>query len=299
MICPSGIAWSFCSVVSPRISPAACSAASASPRVIPVSDGTGTVLGPPESTRSTALPASTWRSAGGSCSRTRPSGTSSEARRLVSPRIRPAASSCCCACALRESGEIRHRDHLATAVVGEQREDEVRTRREQRHDHDRQERADPRLPRSAGLLVLRREDRRRLGTGDHLGRFAAGREQRRRHHLPAGPRALEVVGELLTGLVPVGRVLRQRPHHHGVELGRDLGVGRRRRRRCCVHLLVRDRHRRVAGERRPPGQHLVEDDAERVDVAPSRRPIVPAPARGRGRTRCRGRRTSAAPSPVR
>jgi hypothetical protein len=33
-----------------------------------------------------------------------------------------------------------------------------------------------------------------------------------------------------------------------------------------ANVLVGDRHRVVAGERRPPGHHLVEDDAEGVDI---------------------------------
>ena len=45
--------------------------------------------------------------------------------------------------------------------------------------------------------------------------------------------------------------------------GRHDAAGRRDR---LLHVFVGDRHRRVAGERRPPGDHLVEHDPERVEV---------------------------------
>ena len=44
------------------------------------------------------------------------------------------------------------------------------------------------------------------------------------------------------------------------------GSMRRRRHRFLAHVLVRDRHRAVGGERRDAGEHLVEHDAERVHV---------------------------------
>src|SRR5262249_36308433 len=45
-----------------------------------------------------------------------------------------------------------------------------------------------------------------------------------------------------------------------------VGVQARRRDRCFTDVLVRDRHRTVTGERRDTGDHLVEDDAERIHV---------------------------------
>ena len=49
--------------------------------------------------------------------------------------------------------------------------------------------------------------------------------------------------------------------------GGIVGVAFGRRHRCLAHVLVRDRDRRVARERRDAGDHLVEHDAERVHVA--------------------------------
>ncbi len=46
------------------------------------------------------------------------------------------------------------------------------------------------------------------------------------------------------------------------------GLNWRRSRRLLAYVLGRHRYRRVADERRSAGHHLVENDAERVDVAP-------------------------------
>ena len=49
-------------------------------------------------------------------------------------------------------------------------------------------------------------------------------------------------------------------------LGADRRVQAARRQRRLGDLLERDGHRGVAVERHRPGEHLVEDDADRVDV---------------------------------
>ena len=61
-------------------------------------------------------------------------------------------------------------------------------------------------------------------------------------------------------------VLRHRGEHDAVERARYAGFDARRRHRFLAHVLVRDRHRAVGGERRDPGEHLVEHDAEGVHV---------------------------------
>jgi hypothetical protein len=60
----------------------------------------------------------------------------------------------------------------------------------------------------------------------------------------------------------------------GEQLGDDRLVGPRHvgdelveRRGCVVHLLIGDAHRVVTGERRLPGDHLVQHDTDRVQVA--------------------------------
>ena len=88
-----------------------------------------------------------------------------------------------------------------------------------------------------------------------------------RHHRLAVAEPAQVVAQLLGGRVALLGLLGQqldddrleRPGHVGDEL-----VERLRR---VVHLLVGDGHRVVAAERRPAGDHLVQHDAERVEVA--------------------------------
>ncbi len=77
----------------------------------------------------------------------------------------------------------------------------------------------------------------------------------------------EVRPQLLGRGVARGRILGHRLHDHGLERGRDGRVGDAREHGLVAHVLGRDRHGGVAGEGRPPDRHLVEDDAERVDVA--------------------------------
>ena len=61
----------------------------------------------------------------------------------------------------------------------------------------------------------------------------------------------------------IGRLLGQHAVQHPGPV-RDTG---RQRRQRCVRVLVDDRHRRRRDKRLLPGQHLVEDDAQAVDVA--------------------------------
>ena len=78
--------------------------------------------------------------------------------------------------------------------------------------------------------------------------------------------ALQLGVHLLGRLEAVVRVLRERAEHDHVEVGRDVGPLQRRRPRRVGEMLHRDLDRRLAAERRLAGEHLVEDDADRVEV---------------------------------
>ncbi len=60
------------------------------------------------------------------------------------------------------------------------------------------------------------------------------------------------------------------------------GTDRGRRLRVLEHVLRGDRERGVGHERHPPGKHLVQHHAERVDVRAAVDPIAPGPAPARG-----------------
>ena len=126
--------------------------------------------------------------------------------------------------------------------------------------------AEPHLAAAARRRLLGGQDRRGRRAADHLrGLAQAGSSG---VACTSWPRlhALEVRAELLGRLVAVRRVLRQRAHHDRVQPRRHVGVQLRGRHRRLVHLLVGHGDRRVADERRPPGEHLVQHAAERVDV---------------------------------
>ncbi len=82
----------------------------------------------------------------------------------------------------------------------------------------------------------------------------------------AGLDALEVLDEVLGGLVAVLRVLGEGAEDDLVELRRDLRPQARRRLGQVVDVLHGDLDRRVARERHLAGEHLVENDAGRVEV---------------------------------
>mgnify|MGYP007130728951 CR=1 FL=1 len=67
---------------------------------------------------------------------------------------------------------------------------------------------------------------------------------------------------------PTAGVLAQRGPDHRVERGRDRAVGAAQRHRddVVVELAIEHRGRRAAAERRRPGQHLVDDHADGVEV---------------------------------
>ena len=90
---------------------------------------------------------------------------------------------------------------------------------------------------------------------------------------PVG-KAQEVGPQLLGRPVTVVRVLGHRLHDDGVERRGDGRIGHPGQDGLVAHVLRGDRHRRVAGERRLADRHLVEHDAERVDVAPGVDPLA-------------------------
>ena len=97
------------------------------------------------------------------------------------------------------------------------------------------------------------------------GRRRDRRELRRRHLL-----ALQRGDERVGVGVALRRVLGQRAHDHGLERRRHGRVELRGRHRLLGDLLERDRHRALPLERHAAGQHLVEDDPDRVDVGRAR-----------------------------
>ena len=103
----------------------------------------------------------------------------------------------------------------------------------------------------------------------------AGGRRGHRGHLHAGGRALDVGIHLRGGLVPVVRRLGHGLEHDGVRPRRHVRVQPGRRDRVLPDVLVGDRHRRVAGERRPAGEQLVHQAAGGVQVAARVHPLAP------------------------
>ncbi len=131
------------------------------------------------------------------------------------------------------------------------------------HDQERegdQEGEQPATP-TTGIAVLTAGNRRR--SNRFGGRVIPSPGDRGR---PAGD-AIEVGDELRRARVPGPGVLRQKLEDYGIDLFGDLapyvfgGTGR------LVHLLHGDGDRRVGLERHLAGEHLVEDDAQGVEVA--------------------------------
>ena len=90
-----------------------------------------------------------------------------------------------------------------------------------------------------------------------------------RHHggcLLPGEHPRQIGLHLPRRLVAVGRILGQRLEGHGVDVRSDHRVQLARRHRRLAYVLVRHADRRVADERRPADQQLIEQAAGRVDV---------------------------------
>src|SRR5262249_55184443 len=131
-------------------------------------------------------------------------------------------------------------------------------------------------------LLVRDARRRRLL---HAGRGLGGGEGRRLRRLRrgvAGEGARRVVADerrLVRALARVERLrerlrvlpallslLRERPEDHALEGLGDLGALRARRRRRLLDLLLQELHRALAGEGDLSREHLIEDDADGVEV---------------------------------
>ena len=126
-----------------------------------------------------------------------------------------------------------------------------------RRPRGRHRRRDARRPRG--------DDRRRAGDA------RAGEDRRRRlgglcRDAQAACDSREVGVHLLGRLVAVFRVLGQRAQRHHVDVLGNLVPELGRRHGHLGQMLHRDLERRVAGERDLAGQHLVQDDPDRVDV---------------------------------
>ncbi len=120
-----------------------------------------------------------------------------------------------------------------------------------------------RVPVARRDRVLRVDARRRGRCAD--GRHRADhRRLRRRAGIDRG--VLERRDELVGVGVARDGVLLERLQHDGLERRRDRGVVDARRHRRLADLLERDRDGAVALERHAPGEHLVEDDPDRVQV---------------------------------
>ena len=138
-------------------------------------------------------------------------------------------------------------------------------------------------PRAAGAMRVASA----AGTRS-VGSCGIANQRRRRDGHEAAAHAVEVGRELVGAARSAARgpsALRARR-----PCASDSGIERRerpQRRRLVRDVLHRDRDGRVALERHPAGEHLVEHDAERVDVGLRARRCGRAPARARGTGRCR------------
>ncbi len=76
---------------------------------------------------------------------------------------------------------------------------------------------------------------------------------------------LDHLQQVAGSLVPVGRLLLQALHHDLCDRGRHVGLHARQRLGCPADLR-RHHGLRRPGKRRPPRQHLISQDANRIDV---------------------------------
>ena len=176
-----------------------------------------------------------------------------------------------------------------TTAVSDGGRDRIRkkaSRRERHHDGRRRSARSSRPGRSPSSLPPPRHDLRCLRARDDLrGRRRPPARAWRSPARPARNRARSAASSLRR-LVAVLRVLRQALQDDRVERRRARRGWPRRRLGLVAHVLHRDRHRGVAGERRPPVEHLVQH-AARARRCPSARPRPrPSPARARSTSRC-------------
>ena len=120
-----------------------------------------------------------------------------------------------------------------------------------------------------GGVVAERDRRAASAPVARRAPAAAAPRRRRRQglHRLAVTEPAQVVAQRVGARVADGGVLREQLGDDRLEGARDVGDDLVERLRRVVHLLVGDGDRVLAGERRPPGHHLVHHDAERVQVA--------------------------------
>ena len=166
---------------------------------------------------------------------------------------------------LGQAGELRDDDLLTRCV--EQAASEEEGQREGR-DHPDREQCVPTAAR------LRRGRRQYLGRGnrpgercDQLGPIRVEVWDGRWGEWLAEADPLDVGAHVDGGLVPVAGALGQRPHHQRVARERDVWIDPRGRRRGLADVLVRHGDRRVADERRPSAEQLIEHATDGVQVA--------------------------------
>ena len=112
---------------------------------------------------------------------------------------------------------------------------------------------------SAAVLLLRGL------AGLHVGQIGQRVERRRDRHAAVHERQ-DIVLEFGRRRVTVLPVLRHRLRADRIPHARQAGHERAGRRRHLRHVLIGDRHSRVAGERRTAGEHLIQHAAGRVQV---------------------------------
>jgi len=131
------------------------------------------------------------------------------------------------------------------------------------HDEDRGQRRDAHLPDVEGRRQLLR------GVGACAGSGARALAARRGDALGRGQRSLDaaqLLDEGARGREALVGVLLERAQDKRREVGRQRRVELARVARRLALVLDADGERRVALERDAAGRHLVEDDAQRVDV---------------------------------
>ena len=244
----------------------------------------------------------------GSWLRTWPSGWSDETE-PVGVRVRSSAAARRAAVSEIEADEVRHGDLLGRrrpATARELEDEEGDRRKEQDRDDagDPHERARPALVVVGGWRARQRRRRRRrgsaraqpgigadVGVGDVGDPARVGTGGRGDHRRPGGQtgrsrgcprrtgrsptagleRRVEGVGHRRRRRPPVVRIERQRLAGDRGEVGRHGRPDGRRVGDRAAQPGEGDRCRAVAFPRPDPGEHLVQDDAEAVDVRGGRR----------------------------
>ena len=125
-----------------------------------------------------------------------------------------------------------------------------------------------------GFLVLERRRVLKLRGAQHLGcrfgtcgaRSACGKGAKN-PRLVARRSVANILREIGGALIPHLAVLREAVEHDGIHEFADVRVVGRGDHRSFAHMLVRDRHRRVAREGRAACEELVENNRRGIHIA--------------------------------